>query len=1110
MNDGELKALEQVMAALQSQRGVLDADLWEAAMAPLRDRLATLQARAAAAAPGGAPDGAPLRKLRQVSILFLDIVGSTQLIQHLDPEDAQAVVDGALAAFSALVQQHRGEVLRYAGDNLKAAFGAERAEDDDAERAVACGLALLQEARRLGIAVQQAHGVQGFDARVGIHTGPVVRGGGVEQGSSLSGLAVHVAARIEQAAGPGTLRISLDTYRQVQGLVEAEEQPLLPVKGLDHALRTFVVRALRERHLRGLHHGTDGVTAALVGRAVELAQLRAAAAAVLQPGGTLCAVTVFGEAGLGKSRLLAELLAELQATQSAALRADGLWRASTQPHGRDQPYGLIRELLFRKLGVRDSQSQAQAQQTFATALRPVFGDAADEQTALLGQLIGLDYSASPFVAGILGDSAQRRALGLNAWVRCMSLHAARQPLVLALDDLQWADDGSLDALSHLASLATALPLLVVCAARPELLERRPAWGQNWPSHQVVRLAALAAQDGAALADALLSRYAAPHPALRTLLAEQAVGNPYYMEALLQMLMDAGAAQAVDGRWEVQHALLQAQRVPATLVGVLQATLDALDARELRSLQQASVVGTRFWDAALAAIDPEATAQLPALTRRALALLQAHSAFTDTQEYAFRHHLLHQVTYDTVLKPDRRSAHARVARWLQTRGRETELASQIAEHFEHAGDTPQAISYWLRAAEDAAQREADTVALRHADRALALDDGSDPRRRLRLHRVRADVLRRTGHADAHAHEIEAMESLLEGIDDDALRLSVAFDRVWRLSLQARHAEVVDLALQRLASAPGGAPRDAARLHGLVYVGLARLGRQADALAHAQQGLALARAAGDLVTVGQIHTNVGALEMEVDHVGIGLAHHQQAMAAYQAAGSRTGMVIARINLAHVQATLGQMAAARDLLLQVIADCRDTGNRRQEASAHANIGGLWVAAGELETGYAASLEGLRLAAFIGETRTAAWAHNSAQYAAQGMGRFDLALDHARQAEVGFRAHAILGPAWINAAAAAGNLLALQRPDEARAAAEALLSEVDAQDGWDGAFELAYLLHEVLAPMGHARAPGLLAMAYQALNAQAQRLAEHVPREVFIGNTPVHRAICARWDAR
>ncbi len=187
-------ALETAIAALQAQRAVLGDALVDAALAPLQERLA-------AAAQ-------PVRHLRQVSVLFLDLVGSTQLIQHLDPEEVQAVVDGALATLAGVVKAHSGEVLRYTGDSLKAAFGARTTREDDAERAVLCGLELLQATAGL------RHGLSGQDqaplsARVGIHTGPVVRGGGVENDNSLSGLAVIIAARMEQTAPAGALRIGV-------------------------------------------------------------------------------------------------------------------------------------------------------------------------------------------------------------------------------------------------------------------------------------------------------------------------------------------------------------------------------------------------------------------------------------------------------------------------------------------------------------------------------------------------------------------------------------------------------------------------------------------------------------------------------------------------------------------------------------------------------------------------------------------------------------------------------------------------------------------------------------------------------------------------------------
>lgn len=1094
--DSLREALREAVAALQARRAVLGDELTDAALAPLQQRLSALQA---------APP--PVRRLRQVSVLFLDIVGSTQLIQHMDPEDVQSVVDGALAAFSALVRQHGGEVLRYGGDNLKAAFGADHSREDDAERAVACGLALLQEARRRGAAVRQAHGSAGFDARVGIHTGPVVRGGGVEQHNSLSGLAVHVAARMEQAAPPGTLRISRDTYRLVQGRVEVLEQPALQVKGLQEPMRTYLVQSLRERRLRGLRQGADGVSSRLVGREAEWARLQQGADRVLAPGGGLQRILVVGDAGLGKSRLLAEL----QASLAPRLAEDRVWRASSHPQTLYQPYGLLRDLMLWHLGVRDSDTQAEAQRSFAAALRPVFGDGADEQTALLGQLIGLDYSDSPFIAGILRDGRQLQARGFNAWLRYLRLQAARSPLVLVLDDLQWADDESLNALEQLLAIAPELPALLLCAARPELLQRRPDWGRQGPQDDRLELAPLASAGSSALAEALLERFAAPVPALQALLSQQAAGNPYYMEALLQMLVDTGVVQADRTPWQLQEERLQGLPVPPTLVGVLQATLDALDEQARRSLQHASVVGAQFWEDSLAAIDPQAPAQLPQLSRRELALPQAESAFEGTREYSFRHHLLHQVTYGTVLKPDKRQAHGQAARWLQARGqgRENELAGQIAEHFERAGDTGQAIVYWLRAAEDASRRHADVAALAHADRALALDDGQDLRRLVRLHRVRGDVFMRSGDSAAHGREVDILEALADRTDDDVLRLGLANDRVWRLFLEARYDDAVALAEERLARAEARSPRDAGRVHNVTYLCLARLGRSAEAMAHAQRGLEQAAGAGDLNTVAAIHTNIGVVTMEAGQLSLALSHYQQALQAYQAAGNRSGVANVRLNLAQIETSLGRVGAACELLQHVVHECAETGARRHQAMACGNLGAMLAEAGEPERGYATALEGLRLARLSADGRTEAWIHHNAQNAAALMGRYQEALDHAQAACAGFRTHRDPSTERINAGAVVRNLQALGRHADALAAADALLAEVDAEGGWGEAFEPAYYVYSALAALGDPRAPALLDSAHTGLDRQADQLADHVPRDEFLSSTEVARAIGRAWAA-
>jgi predicted ATPase/class 3 adenylate cyclase len=1099
MQDREVDGLREAIAALDTQRTALGDTLVDAAVAPLLERLGALDAQR--------PPVEPVRRLRQVSVLFLDIVGSTELIQHLEPEDVQSVVDGALAAFTGLVRQHGGEVLRYAGDNIKAAFGADGTREDDADRAVNCGLALLHEARQRGDAVQQAHGLAGFDARVGIHTGAAVRGGGVEQDNSLSGLAVNIAARMEQAAPPGTLRISMDTYRLVQGRFNVLEQPTLLVKGLQEPMRTFLVQGVRERRLRGLRHGADGVTTAMVARDDELGRLQQVASAVFTPGGGLGAATAIGDAGLGKSRLLAEFQAALPA-QAQGL---SLWRASSHPQAIYQPYGLLRDLLFWHLGVRDSDTQVEAQQTFSTALRPVFGEAADEHTALLGQLIGLDYSDSPFIAGILRDGKQLQGRGLNAWVRCLKFQAALQPLVLVLDDLQWADDESLNALDHLVAAAPDSPVLLLCAARPELLQRRPQWGALWPGHELIALSPLATRGSDALATALLTRFATPVPALQALLSEQSAGNPYYMESLLQMLVDTGVIQAANEHWEVQEERLQGLKVPATLVGVLQATLDVLGGQARRSVQQASVVGPQFWDEALAAIDPQAPEQLPGLGQRELVLPRAESAFEGTREFSFRHHLLHQVTYGTVLKPDKREAHGHTARWLQGRsqGRENELASQIAEHFERAGDTEQAIAYWLLAAEDASRRQADTAALVHADRALALDDRTDLRRQTRLHLVRAKVFMRGGRAVEHSQEVERLELLADQLDDDVLRLSVAYDRLYALMMEGQYEAMVEFGTQRVGRAEVLAPAEAARARGLLVFALGRLGRSDEAIAQAQRALEQAHTAGDLMATAAIHSNLGANYIEIQEFTPALHNFRQALQAYQATGSRYGVINIRVNLATVELLLHRFQSAHDLYLQVIDESRSIGARRLEGTAHANLAGALCELGELQGGYSAALEALRILLGAGDRRMEAFAHNNAQMAAHALGRWADALTHARAAREGFAAAGHQSEAWANAAMAVRCLQLLGEHAQAQAEAEALLTEVREGGGWGGNSYGPYYLYRALSDMSDKRAGTLLVTAHQILGLEADRVAAYVPRDVYLRSEMISRDICEAWAA-
>jgi len=1098
-----LQALQAAMAALESQRVLLGDAVVDVAVAGLRAQWQALQAESPAA------DAEPAQALRLVSILFLDVVGSTSLGQRLDPEEVHAVMDGALARFTATVQRHGGRVLQYAGDNLLAGFGADEVHEDDAERAVRCGLALLADGRSVGREVQAVHGHAGFDVRVGIHSGGVLLGGGVDAEGTIRGSAVNVAARMEQSAAPGSLLISVDTYRLVRGRFDVQEGHSLHVKGIDTPVLTYAVERERPRSAQSVRRGVEGVTAAFVGRGADLAQMHTALAAA-QAGRTLQGITLVGDAGLGKTRLLAEFEA---AVPTLGTGTDRL-RASAHPQGLHQPYGVIRDLLFRRFDVQDSDPLALAQAKLAAGLATLFGERAEEQTALLGQLIGLDYRASPFIAGILEDGRQLRARAFHAWVEYVRLSCARlQPpavLVLVLDDLHWADDGSLDAVSHLAGAGQGLPLMLLCGTRPELLERRPGWGESWPAHRRLLLQPLDADDRQALARSLL-QHLGQHPdaaRLQQLLTERTDGNPFYMEALLQMLVDQGVLVSTTTPWQLAAEGLQRLQVPTTLVGVLQARLDALLAPQRRALQRASVVGAVFWDDALASLDTQAPSELRALCQRALVLPREHSVFGDAEEFSFRHHLLHEVTYGTVLKRDRREQHHRAALWLEARsaGRGAEFAGLIAEHFERAGVPDRAAEHWALAAQEAVVRHADGAALAHADRALALDTGSHPERHFALLRVRANVWSRRGDVNEHEKAIAALEALADAQDDDVLRLMAAQSRMHRLCQNGDYEQAHRLGLQHLAAAEAQTPLEAAKVHNTLIMALGRQGRHDEARAHAQAALTLACATGDAYVEASVLNNLSVGYLAERRLPQATASGEQALAVYQRIGSRYGAAIAMLNLALAAEYRGQLPQARDQLLPLLQLCDAIDHQQIGAHARCNLAGILA---ELEQPQAAldhARDGIRMGEKIGDRYIQTTGHAAAFEACYRLGLWRQAVEHGQVAQAGFAAS---GEPASSVACEAGIACAWLKAGDAAAAlagVEAVLAGVAGRGGWhDDETEAALWCTRVLAALQDPRATATLAAAGRGLTAQAATFADPAEREQFLQSTAARREIQA-----
>ena len=1108
----ERQKIESAIRVLEAQRAMLGDAVVDSALAPLRAKLAAL-----AAAPA---DSLQDQTLKQVTILFLDIVGSTSLSQHLDPEQTSAVLDGALAQFASIVGQHDGKVLKFAGDSVLAVFGADEARENDPERAVRAGLALVDAGHQQGQRVLRQHGHAGFNVRVGVHTGGVLLGGGVDAEGSIRGQAVNIAARMEQTAPPGALRISQDTYRHVSGVFDVAPQPPLAVKGIDEPISTYVVLRARPRAFRMAARGIEGVETRMIGRDAELEQLRQAFHRLCS-GGTLAALTVVGDVGLGKSRLLCEFEDWIDLQPKAIRMVNG--RAN--PLTPDQPYGLLRDIVARWFQVGESDDIDAARYKIENGIAPLLaaGDGADmaqAQARLLGHLIGIDFGESRHVRGIREDPRQIRNRAFHAAAQMFRRAAAQGPIVLQIEDLHWADDGSLDFLDHLCEVNRDVPMLMLCLSRPTLFERRPDWGSREEIHQRIDLDPLGTSDMGVLAYELL-RKIEPSPAeLRALIIGRAEGNPFYMEELVKMLIDQGAIDSTTVPWTLRPDKVQAAQIPQTLTGVLQARLDGLPKPERLALQQASVIGPVFWDRTLAALSPRAPESLPALARRELTLPRQESALDDVREYAFSHQILHHVTYGTLLKRTKRSLHARVAAWLAglQGARANDFLASTAEQFELAEDSVQASEYFTRAAEHARTRYAHEVALRDVDRAMALlgcdaspDSPAVLDRRWRLLVVREYTLGLQGMREEQRLALDAMEAAADALDDDRRR-ALAARRRSLLGMRTSDYGMQESAARRAMALAERAGDVASRLEAqrLVADALGVQGHFAAGEVLAKQGLAEARALGMRRVEGVFLNALSLIAGMQDDQVTGLAMDLQDLPIWRELGDSHGEAVALSNLGADWLWFGELDHAQPCLEDALKLSRAIGARALECSPLGNLSQLALHQGDAEKAVALARAGLDVAV----------ATQAADYEVQTLlrlGEAELALGHhdaaaetferaesvARATDVGGYHDAMAGLARV--------ALAKEDMPTALELVERLLVASTSPEGIECAYArlVLFTCQQVLAHAGDSRAVELLESVHAELQTRAATISDDSLRRSFLDNVPLHREIVAAWSA-
>jgi predicted ATPase/class 3 adenylate cyclase len=1104
--EGELRTqLTAAIEALEGQRAVLGDAVVDLAIAPLRGRLGQ--------APTASADSALAPQLKAVTILFVDIVGSTAIGERLDAEDVAELLGEALQRFAGAVEAHRGRVFNYTGDGLMAVFGADNASEDDAEQAIRAGLAMIDAIHRTRDAADRFN-VNALDVRVGINTGPTLIGGTVEGRDGLHGHAVNVAARMEQSAPIGGLRVSHNTYRLVRGLFDVTEEAPISVKGVADPIRTYIVHCAKPQSFRQVTRGIEGIETEMVGRHAELAQLQTAFRRVHEHG-ELARITIIGHAGLGKSRLLYELenWAEVQRQPFY------IFKGRAQPQTRRQPYGLLRDLLAWRLQIADSDTADIARDRFVTGLAPWFADDG-APVHLLGQLIGLDFTHSSHVRGILADPHQIRTRGFAAAAQVLRRMAttgdSAAPIVMLVEDLHWADDDTLDLFVNLERAHADVPIVIVASTRPELLDRRPDIVASTSRNVVIELTALDSRAAAALATSLLQKMDSVPSALRDAITSASDGNPFFIEEIVKMLLDEGAFVSDDeGVWSIVSGRLDSVRVPATLVGVLQARIDALGASERSALQQAAVIGFLFWDRALAALDGRSPASLAALTTRGFVNEQANSTFADATEYTFQHHLLQQFAYDSVLKVDRQKYHALAASWLSRLANERgpEFLGATGEHHERAGAIDDATDCYVRAAESAAGRDAQSAALDLVDRALTLagDDANETTWRLII--VRESILALRDDRDSHTADLQRLARIADALDDDSRRALASLRSAEALMNQAEHREGEAAAWRTIALADrAGDPNLAALARAQLSVACRRTNRIAESRAHAEAGLALARSIGDVRAETSL---LGALSAAVGDEGDRVGARRlaaEALTLARESGDRVREANMLNNLGHDDFAMADIESARALWDESLRLSREIDWSYGQAIALLNLCGLCNVTGEYHSGLSFGAEAIAITSVsrARDLEATTWLNVGVAHSRCGE------LAEARAALVRSRdlfdqndgAHYAMDPV----AALGAVLLAEGDLDGAMVEIERVLDFIGSGGDMrniEDPFRMRLDCFTVLTAARDRRASDVLGDAHAGLVALAAQLPDDGARHRFLDGHPINRALMDAWQA-
>jgi class 3 adenylate cyclase/tetratricopeptide (TPR) repeat protein len=608
---------------------------------------------------GAALTAEPPREERKVvTVLFADLVGFTSRAEQLDPEDVRAVLAPYWERLRGELERRGGTVEKFIGDAVMALFGAPLAHDDDPLRAVGAALAIRDWARE----------EEDVQVRIAVNTGEalVVLGARPAEGEGMAaGDVVNTTARLQAAAPVNGVLVGETTYRATRDVVEYVEHEPVVAKGKAEPIQVWEAVQIRSR----LGMDVERATLPLVGRQRELGVIVDAferAKSEREPQ----LVTLVGVPGIGKSRLVGEFFTRLEG------QPDLVWwrQGRALPYGEGVSFWALAEMVKAQAGIQENDARDSADKKLRESVARLVDE--EEREWVLEHLL-------PLVGG-----EQRGGSGESApaWRRYFEGMAEQRPLVMVFEDMHWADDGLLDFIDHLVDWASGVAIVVLATARPELLDRRQAWGGGKLNVSTIALTPLSDEEAAQIIHGVLEQAALPAETQRALL-ERAGGNPLYAEQFARLYMERGSVEDLP--------------LPETVQGLIAARLDGLTSEEKRLVQDAAVVGKVFWAGALDADEHS----LHSLERKGMLRRERRSAVAGETQYAFRHVLVRDVAYGQIPRTARGEKHVRAADWIESLGRADDHAELLAHHLAAAQELGLVVEERLRRALWAAARRA---------------------------------------------------------------------------------------------------------------------------------------------------------------------------------------------------------------------------------------------------------------------------------------------------------------------------------------------------------------------------------------------------------------------